>query len=64
MKSLKSIERLINSLTKLPSVGRKSAERMVYSLLNMPKEDIEEFANALLGLKIQIHQLILLHILF
>ena len=56
MKSLKSIERLIDSLTKLPSVGRKSAERMVYSLLNMPKEDIEEFAHALLGLKIQIHQ--------
>ncbi|MBE6134012.1 MAG: recombination protein RecR [Erysipelotrichaceae bacterium] len=51
MKSLKPIDRLIESLAKLPSVGRKSAERMAYSLLENSDEDIQEFSDALLNLK-------------
>ena len=51
MKSLKPIDRLIESLAKLPSVGRKSAERMAYSLLEKSDEDIQEFSDALLNLK-------------
>lgn len=51
MKSLKPINRLIESLAKLPSVGRKSAERMAYSLLEKSDEDIQEFSDALLNLK-------------
>lgn len=51
MKSLKPIDRLIESLAKLPSVGRKSAERMAYSLLEKSDEDIQEFSDALLSLK-------------
>ncbi|MFA5282989.1 MAG: recombination mediator RecR [Bacilli bacterium] len=54
MKELKSLERLIDSLAKLPSVGRKSAERMAYALLDMPEEDIKEFSDSLLGIKIHI----------
>jgi len=51
MKSLKPIDRLIESLAKLPSVGRKSAERMAYSLLENSDEDIQEFSDALLNIK-------------
>lgn len=51
MKSLKPIDRLIESLAKLPSIGRKSAERMAYSLLEKSDEDIQEFSDALLMLK-------------
>ena len=55
MNSLKSIERVIDSFSKLPSIGRKSAERMAYSLLNMSDEEIEEFSNAIKDLKLSIH---------
>lgn len=55
MKELKSLERLIDSLAKLPSVGRKSAERLAYSLIDWDKESIDEFSNALIGIKENIH---------
>ena len=51
MKPLKPINRLADSLAKLPSVGKKSAERMAYALLDKSDEDIQEFADALLALK-------------
>ena len=47
---LKSFNRLIESLAKLPSIGKKSAERMAYAMLSMDEEDIKEFSDALLGL--------------
>ena len=51
MQPLKPINRLTESLAKLPSVGKKSAERMAYSLLDKSDEDIQEFSDALLDLK-------------
>ncbi|MCQ2792097.1 MAG: recombination mediator RecR [Bacilli bacterium] len=51
MKELKSINRLVESYSRLPSVGKKSAERMAYATLNMDEENIKEFAEALLDLK-------------
>ena len=47
MKPLNSIERLINSLSKLPGVGKKSAERMAYALLEKDKEELLDFASSL-----------------
>ena len=54
MKPLKPINRLAESLAKLPSVGKKSAERMAYALLDKSDEDIKEFSDALLSLKAEI----------
>ena len=54
MKPLKPINRLAESLAKLPSVGKKSAERMAYALLDKSEEDIKEFSDALLSLKAEI----------
>lgn len=56
MKSLQTIDRLINSFTRLPSVGKKSAERMAYAVLNMNKDDVADFVQALNDIKTKIHQ--------
>ena len=54
MKPLKPINRLAESLAKLPSVGKKSAERMAYALLDKDEEELQEFSDALLSLKKEI----------
>lgn len=56
MQKLKAIERVEDSFLKLPSVGKKSAERMSFALLNMSEEEVSEFANSLMSLKSQIHR--------
>ena len=55
MEKLKALTRLEESLVKLPSVGRRSAERMAYALLSMDDEDLNEFSDALKNLKQSIH---------
>ena len=55
MKTLKSLERLQESLAKLPSVGKRSAERMAFAMLEMDDEDLNEFADAIKELKNKIH---------
>lgn len=42
-----AIEKLIEEFTKLPSIGKKSAQRLTLHILNLPKDEVEEFANAL-----------------
>lgn len=41
------IEKLIEQFEKLPGIGRKSAERMAFYVLNMPKECALEMAQAI-----------------
>ncbi len=55
MEKLKSLIRLEESLAKLPSVGKRSAERMAYAMLDMDEEDLVEFSNAVKELKSKIH---------
>ena len=55
MEKLKALTRLEESLVKLPSVGRRSAERMAYALLSMDEDDLNEFSDALKTLKQSIH---------
>ena len=47
----KLIENLIEQLVKLPGVGRRSAERMVFWFLNQEKENVEALANSILKVK-------------
>lgn len=56
MEKLKSFEKLVEQLKKLPSVGTKSAERMAYSIINWDEKDINEFSNALMDVKSKIHK--------
>ena len=55
MEKLKALVRLEESLAKLPSVGKRSAERMAYAMLNMEDDDLVEFSNAIKNLKESIH---------
>jgi len=45
------LERLINELGKLPTIGRKTAQRLVFHLLKAPEEDAEALARAILELR-------------
>lgn len=55
MEKLKALERVEESFSKLPSVGKKSAERMAFAMLDMEDDDLLEFSNALKSLKESIH---------
>ena len=46
-----SLERLIYAFSKLPGVGRKTAERYAYRILDLPIEDVELFSKSLLEVK-------------
>lgn len=54
MEKLKSLIRLEEALARLPSVGKKSAERMAYAMLDFSDEDLEEISEAISDLKINI----------
>lgn len=47
----KSFEHLMNSLTILPGVGEKTAERFVYSIYNNDIQEIETLSEALINFK-------------
>lgn len=56
MKYPQSLDDLIESFLKLPSVGKKTAERYaLYCLMQMSEEDLTDFSNSLLSLKKDIH---------
>ncbi len=55
MDKLKALVRLQESLAKLPSVGKKSAERMAFAMLEMDDDDLNEFSEAIKDLKNKIH---------
>ncbi len=45
------IENLINELTKLPGIGRKSAQRLAFFILTMPEESAKAIAKAINDVK-------------
>ena len=55
MKYIEPLARLIGQLTKLPSVGEKTAARYAYAILNAPKEDADELIEAIRDVKENVH---------
>lgn len=47
----KSIEILAEEFNKLPTIGKKTAQRLAFAVLEMEKEEVEFFAKALLDVK-------------
>ena len=41
------VERLIEEFAKLPGIGQKTAQRLAFYVLDLPKEDAERFADAI-----------------
>jgi recombination protein RecR len=56
MKELKSLNKLTDSFAQLPSVGRKSAERMARAVLEMDMDDAKDFSSAIIEIKNKIHR--------
>ena len=54
MEKLKSLARLEEALARLPSVGKRSAERMAYAMLNFSDEDLLEISESIRDLKTNI----------
>ncbi len=48
---IEPIGKLINELTKLPGVGKKTAQRYAYTLINMPEKEVQVFVNSILNVK-------------
>jgi len=49
--SSQNIEKLVNILSSLPTIGKKTAQRLSYHLVKADNEFLETFANTLLELK-------------
>ena len=50
-----SLERLIKEFSKLPGIGRKTAQRLAYHILKQPREEVVLFAQALVEVKDSVH---------
>ena len=46
-----SIEKLIESFEKLPSIGHKTAARLAFYILDRPEEEVKEFVDAIMNAK-------------
>ena len=51
-----SLERLVEAFARLPGVGSKSAQRMAFYVLGMPREEAQRFAEAILAAKREVHR--------
>jgi recombination protein RecR len=49
--SSRSVERLVEELTRLPGVGRKSAQRLAFFLLKVPRDEAIALADAIRAVK-------------
>ena len=54
MQNLDCINTLINCFTKLPGVGYKTAERYAYRVIEMSREDADQFSAAITSVKRQV----------
>ena len=48
---IEPIGKLVNSFTKLPGVGTKTAQRFAYEIIDMTEEDAVKFANSIIECK-------------
>ena len=55
MAEIEAIAKLVNQLSKLPGVGRKTAQRLAYHIIGLPEEQVRELAVAIFNGKKQIH---------
>lgn len=51
-----ALEELINQFERMPGIGKKSAQRMAFYVLDMDKEDAKKFASAISNAHESIHQ--------
>ena len=42
------ISKLIEELSRLPGIGAKTAQRLAFHIINMPKEQVEQLAGTMM----------------
>ena len=55
MADVEAISRLVNQLSKLPGIGRKTAQRLAYHIISQPEDQVRELAVAIFNGKKQVH---------
>ena len=50
-----ALERLTEQFARLPGIGGKTAQRLAFHVLSLPKEDAENFAQAILDARENVH---------
>src|SRR5574344_917195 len=55
MKNLASLEQLIDSFEKFPSIGHRTAERLAYAVLEMDENTVQEISKNIINAKSKIH---------
>ena len=45
----KTVNQLIEELSRLPGIGAKSAQRLAFHIINMPKEQVEQLAQSMVN---------------
>lgn len=54
--TIPSLETLIDKFASLPGIGRKTAARLAYWVLSLPKDEAEQFARAITDAHKNVHQ--------
>ena len=55
MAGVEAIQTLTNQLSRLPGIGRKTAQRLAYHIVSMPEDEVRELAVAIFNGKKQVH---------
>lgn len=56
-----ALEKLIEQFQKMPSIGRKTAQRMAFHILDLTDDEAKEFADAIINAHTKIHRCSLCH---
>ncbi len=56
-----ALEKLIEQFQKMPSIGRKTAQRMAFHVLDLTDDEAKEFANAIIDAHTKIHRCSVCH---
>ena len=56
-----ALEKLIEQFQKIPSIGRKTAQRMAFHVLDLTDDEAKEFAEAIINAHTRIHRCSLCH---
>ncbi len=56
-----ALEKLIEQFQKIPSIGRKTAQRMAFHVLDLTEDQAREFSEAIINAHTKIHQCKLCH---
>ncbi len=54
--SSETLEKLVNRLSRMPGIGRKSAQRLAFYILKLPKEDSDDLAKLITDVKIKVKE--------